>query len=145
MNDLSSPAPTAGNIPISTNNPISQSDGQSTVSATPTGNKEVVGGSNNPPEGLRDATGKEVIIPKEVAAAGVKVRPTTIPIPPAVANMGVKPAGMNVPVQTTSTVILPLSDSQIASGLHQSITSSLRWLAEWCIRRLKQVVRVKKS
>jgi hypothetical protein len=99
----------------------------------------------NASEGLRDASGKEVAIPKEVAAAGVKVHPTTIPIPPPVAQMGVKPAGANIPVQTTSTVALPLSDTEIAVGLHQSITNSLRWLAEWCIRRMKQVVHVKKS
>ena len=143
MSDLSDPASQVATNPVPTNSRAGvPSDG---MAVTSSGNKEVVGGSVNPPEGLRDATGIEVAIPKEVAAVGVKVRPTTIPIPPAVANMGVKPAGQNIPVQTTSTIVLPLSDSQIASGLHESITSSLRWLTEWCIRRLKQVVQVKKS
>ena len=142
MNDLSDPASPVVTNQVPTNSPTSvQPDG---MAVTSLGSKEIVGGSINPQEGLRDATGKEVEIPKEVAAVGVKVRPTTIPIPPAVAKMGVKPAGQNIPVQTTSTIVLPLSDSQIASGLHESITSSLRWLTEWCIRRLKQVVRVKK-
>ena len=53
--------------------------------------------------------------------------------------MGVKPAGQNIPVQTVPAVVLPLSDEQIAIGLHKGITDSLRWLSEWCVRRLKQM------
>lgn len=90
-------------------------------------------------EGLRDATGQEAAVPKEVLTAGVKVRPTTIPIPQSVAQMGVKPSGHNIPVQTTTTVVLPLTDDQIVVGLHQNFANSWRWLAEWCVRRLKQV------
>jgi hypothetical protein len=107
--------------------------------STPTGNKEVVGGSINPHESLRDATGQEFELPKEVSSAGVRMHPTRIAVPPPVSQLGVKPAGQNVPVQTTPTVPLPLTDDQIAVGLHASVTSSVRWLSEWCIRRLKQL------
>ena len=82
--------------------------------------------------------GQEVEVSPEIASSGVKVQPTTIPIPPPVQQMGVKPAGQNVPVAAPA-VALPLSDDQIALGLKQSIWSSWRWLAQWCIRKLKQV------
>lgn len=106
--------------------------------ASPSGSKEVVGGMDRP-EGLRDATGQEMELPKEVASAGVRVQPTSVPIPPPVAKMGVKPTGQTIPTQTTSAVALPISDAQIATGLRMSIINSLRWLAEWCVKKLKQI------
>jgi len=75
-------------------------------------------------------------LPKEVASAGVSVHPTTVPIPNAVAKLGVQPGTANVPMPTT--VTLPITDDQIAQGLGKSIRESFRWLAEWCVRRLKQ-------
>lgn len=75
---------------------------------------------------------------KEVTSAGVTIHPTTIPIPPPVAKMGVQPAGANIPMPTATTV-LPITDEQIAEGLGKTIRDSWRWLAEWCVRRLKQV------
>src|SRR5436190_1471766 len=106
----------------------------SVTSVTPSGNKETVGGAINPPESLRDATGQEFELPKEVASAGVRMQPTTVAIPPKVASMGVKPAGQNVPIQTAPTIAMPLTDDQIAVGLHMGVTNSLRWLSEWCVR-----------
>lgn len=126
MNDL--PAP-SGNNPINTNNPIIQSGTSVGV------NKEIEGGSAGLP--FRP-TGQETELSPEVASSGVKIQPTTIPIPPSVQQMGVKPAGQNVPT-AAPTVALPLSDDQIAQGLRQSVWSSWRWLAQWCVRRLKQV------
>lgn len=82
--------------------------------------------------------GQEVEVSPEIASSGVKVQPTTIPIPQPVDKMGVKPVGQNVPGAAPA-VALPLSDDQIALGLKQSIWSSWRWLAQWCIRKLKQV------
>lgn len=107
------------------------------VPATPTGNKEVVGGVELP-EGLQSAAGQEMELPHEVVSAGVRIQPTSIPIPAPVAQMGVQPAGKNIPAVQTTTVVLPLTDDQIAKGLHESITSSWLWLAHWCIKRLKQ-------
>ena len=138
MNDLPVPSPGDGNNQISTNNPIIQSKTLPGRAATPSGSKEVVGGMDRP-EGLADATGQETALPKEVAAAGVRVQPTSVPIPASVAQMGVKPAGNNVPVQTTPSAALPLTDDQIAAGLRMSIINSWRWLSEWCVKRLKQI------
>jgi len=119
--------------------PTSASVAPKPTSTTPSGAKEFEPGTVSPQEGLRDATGQETELSPEVSSAGVRVHPTTIPIPQPVSNMGVKPSGHNVPVATTTTVVLPLTDDQIAVGLHQSITNSVRWLAAWCVRRLKQV------
>ena len=82
--------------------------------------------------------GKEMELPKEVTAAGVKVRPTTVSIPPPVKNLGVKVAGSQTPF-TPNTTTLPLSDVQIAEGLHANISNSIRWLAEWCKYNLKKL------
>jgi len=84
-------------------------------------------------------TGKEIELPKEVGAAGVKKQPTVIHIPKPLTQIGVKPVGSNVGLGTGATVTLPLTQSQITQGLHQSILDSWRWLAVWCIRRLKQL------
>lgn len=87
------------------------------------------------------AVGQEVMLPKEVLSAGVKTQPTTVPLPPQIANLGVAAVGSNVPPTPTSgsTVTLPLTDAQIAAALHESVTSSIRWLAEWCTRRIKMM------
>jgi len=83
--------------------------------------------------------GKEVEPPKEVVSAGVKTTPTVINLPKPITQMGVKPAGPNITVGTGSTVVLPLTQPQITQGLQKSILDSWRWLAVWCIRRLKQL------
>jgi len=82
--------------------------------------------------------GQEVEVSPEIASSGVKVQPTSIPIPQPVAQLGVKPAGQNVPPAAPA-ITLPLSDMQIVQGLKQSIWSSWRWLAQWCVRKLKQI------
>jgi len=128
MNDLSNSSDTAGVAA-----PVTPQQ-----SATPSGAKEVIGGGIDRQDGLRDITGQETTLSPEVSSSGVRIHPTTVSIPLPVAQMGVQPVGQNVPVQTTSTVVLPLTDDQIAVGLHQSITNSLRWLSTWCVRRLKQ-------
>lgn len=99
----------------------------------------IAGGITIEEAGVR-GVGQEGELPKEVASAGVKIQPTTIPIPPKVAQMGVAPVGQNIPTTPTAgNVILPLTDDQIAQGLHQSVVSSWRWMAEWCVRKLKQL------
>lgn len=94
---------------------------------------------------LKDV-GREAPLPQEVSGAGVKIHPTSINLPQPVAQMGVTAVGQSTPPPAV-TVTLPLSDDEIAQGLHQSITSSWRWLAEWCVRKLKQLHRtlVKRS
>ncbi len=145
MTDLPTPA-SPGSSPISANNPTSQAKTVANISGNVGSSKEkegiALGGLET---GLRDVSGAEMELPKEVSAVGVKIKPTAIPIPPKVSQLGVKPAGPNVPLGTGATVTLPLTDDQIAVGLHQSFTSSWRWLAQWCRRRLLQLHVVLKS
>jgi len=82
---------------------------------------------------------KEIELPKEIVAAGVKKQPTVVHLPPSVQRMGVKPTGVNTQFGNGQTVTLPLTQPQIAQGLQQSIADSWRWLAVWCIRKLKQL------
>lgn len=126
MNDL--PTPTG-------NNPTPPS---SLISSGIEG-KEKEAGLTSAESAVRPV-GQEVEVSPEVISAGVKVQPTTIPIPPQVQQMGVKPAGQNVPAGAPA-VTLPLSDDQIARGLKQSIWSSWHWLAQWCVRKIKQLHR----
>lgn len=96
---------------------------------------EVVPSSELPIQEIR----KELELPKEVVSAGVRTQPTVVNLPKPIAQMGVKPTGNNVGFGTGSTVTLPLTQPQIAQGLKKSIVDSWRWLAVWCIRRLKQL------
>lgn len=83
--------------------------------------------------------GKDIELPKEVSAVGVSVHPTSAVVSQQVQSLGVTVSGNQIPVGNGSSVTLPLTSSQITLGLHQSITSSFRWLAEWCLRKLKQI------
>jgi hypothetical protein len=133
MTDLPIPA-SPGTNPV-----IQTSDLPQVQPVVSSGNKESVGGSIDHAESLQDATGAEFELPKEVSSVGVRIQPTTVAIPQPVAQMGVKPAGQNIPVQTKPAVTLPLNDDQIAAGLHAGITESIRWLATWCVFRLKHM------
>lgn len=86
--------------------------------------------------GLKEV-GHETPLPAEVSRIGVSYKPTTVVIPPSMAKIGVSAVGQSVTPPAIA-VSLPLTDDQIAKGLTQSITSSWRWMAEWCRRRLKQ-------
>jgi len=85
--------------------------------------------------------GQEISLPKEVVSAGVTVTPQTVPLPPQLTQAGVQAVGMNVPVpsHSASAIHLPLTDEQIATALQESIKQSVRWLAEWCVRKIKIV------
>lgn len=135
MNDLPDPGVTTGNNQPSINSPTQPQD---VAVLTPTIGKETEPGGINP-EGLKDATGQELELPKEVATSGVRIQPTTIQLPASVAQMGVKPTAGYASVQTQRDPVLPLTDEQIVSGLHVGIIHSWRWLSEWCVKRLKQL------
>lgn len=94
---------------------------------------------------LKDAGASETTLPKEVISAGVKTQTTTVTLPPKVSQMGVKQAGSAVSAGTGASVTLLLTDDQITQGLKQSVSDSWKWLAVWCIRKFKQIVRLKKS
>ena len=118
-------------------NSSTQSSSLNVISSLP--NKEMGTGHIGAPESpLRDL-GKEMDLPREVVAAGVKASPVAIPIPPPVKNLGVRGAGTNIPMAVAASAKLPLSDVQIAEGLHTNITNSIRWLAEWCRYKLKKL------
>lgn len=82
--------------------------------------------------------GKEVELPPEVVKAGVSIHSDTVVLPPPVIQLGVKQTGVQASPPITTTIALPLNDDQIAKGLQQSLTTSWRWLAEWCKRQLLQ-------
>jgi len=98
--------------------------------------KELETGQGGPEAATADSGAQEIELPKEVASAGVRVQPTTVTLPPPIQQVGVQPSGVNAPQSASVTATLPLSDDQIARGLKQSITTSWRWLAQWCKRRL---------
>lgn len=135
MDDLPTPASQGNNSGSqASDTPVGQSGGISI-------GKELEPAAGGPEQPLtKDVSGQELELPKEVAGAGVKTQPTTVVLPHAVTQIGVKPVGQMVMPKAVTTA-LPLTDDQIAQGLKQSITSSWRWLAEWCVRKLKQLHR----
>lgn len=116
---------------------------QSATPPTPSvGNiaKEVVPVSNVESISQSPDVDRELSLPHEVAHAGIRMRSDTVTVPKTVAQLGVTVVSQP-PVAATNVatgIVLPLNDEQIAQGLHQSITSSFRWLAEWCEKRLKE-------
>lgn len=84
---------------------------------------------------------QESELPKEVEKAGAEVIKDTIELPPDIKKLGVTHIGPSTPMATTTAlpqVVLPISDSQVVAGLHAQILNSLRWLAIWCVRKLKK-------
>lgn len=103
-------------------------------------------------ESMQISTGKEqeiipspqteAVIPVELQEAGVEVRKENIDIPLDIERFGVLPTGaaQSVSIQSSfGTVTLPISDDVVVKGLHENILSSLRWLAEICMKQLKRV------
>lgn len=121
---------------------------QSVASGRVAGSKEQEVGHLGQPEAKIEAVAKpEVAISKEAKEAGIEIRPESPEIPPDLKKFGVKPSGPSQPVihpgsdqtgRSVPAVSLPISDDQVLVGLHASVTSSFRWLAEWCLRRLRQ-------
>lgn len=85
-----------------------------------------------------EEVGQEIELAPELERAGVQKLSETIELPPDVRKMGVSAGGPAQPITHVKTVKLPLRDDQIEKGLHAQIISSLRWLAEWCVRQLKK-------
>ena len=108
-----------GNTTNTTNNPILPiiQSGMGTI-----GKEVEAGGLGFEQAAVKDVSGQETELPKEVAAVGVKIQPTTVKIPQPVAQMGVKAVGDAIRPEEPA-VVLPLTDEQIALGLKQSITS----------------------
>lgn len=86
----------------------------------------------------RTEIGKEDELSAEVTKAGVRMSTETIELPKLVQQMGVTSVSPQAQAAVVPAITLPLSDEQIANGLHQSIMTSWRWLSEWCKRQLQQ-------
>lgn len=105
------------------------------------GGKEGEVASVAPPELPLKAVAQEVVLPKEVASHGVSATPHTITLPLPLIQAGVQAVGAHAsvhPIASTG-IHLPLTDDEIAKALHASVTTSVRWLAEWCVRQIKMV------
>lgn len=97
--------------------------------------KEVVRVSNA--ESFLDETEKSVEISPELEKSGVQKVSGEVVIPPQLKQMGVQHAGPTAPVSSQVSVSLPITDDQVLKGLHANIFDAFRWLAVWCVRRLK--------
>ena len=126
MDTLPRATPVSQSVPVVPVNPV----GSMAKESSP-----IVVSSEAP---LVTEVGKEELLPPDVIKAGVKMQSDTIVMPAFAKSMGVKIVDPVPVAATTLTVTLPLTDDQIAQGLHQSIMSSWRWLAQWCDRQLKQ-------
>lgn len=51
----------------------------------------------------------------------------------------VKQVGMGAGGPTNPKITIPLTDDQIKLGLHHKVWEAIRWLAEWCVRRMKML------
>jgi len=133
---------------------LPQSNQTKKPSTTPSGGGPQTGGmakETGPHVSLAESPaiveiGQEAPLSDEVTKSGVKIQPTTVHVPEPVAKLGVKATGASAPAANASApVVLPLTDDQIAKGLHQGIMTSWRWLAEWCTKHLKNAHLVLKS
>ena len=74
--------------------------------------------------------------PAEEVRLFIQPRSETISLPPDLKKIGVQ--ATSVPVfATKQQVVLPMSDDAVFHGLKAPISSSLRWLSEFCIFLLK--------
>lgn len=83
----------------------------------------------------------EIELPKELERIGVTVTSDIIEIPEAIQNLGVNATGPSTPIAGVTalpSVVLPISDQQVVSGLHAKVSSALLWLAVWCMKKLKK-------
>ena len=88
-------------------------------------------------EVIEDLT-KEIELPKEAKEIGMEKIHGVIELPPDIKNIGVTHSGPQAPVFATSaTISLPLSDDKILQSAHYPLTSAVKWLSVWCLKRLR--------
>lgn len=61
-------------------------------------------------------------LPSQVVGAGM----TSVPLP------------LGTDTYVAPPLVLPLGQQQLEKGLHESVKHSIRWLAEWCVKQLKE-------
>lgn len=130
---------TTSTSPSVTKSPPSAGGTQTITPTTPSVDKEHEVVQVVPGEMAQEIS-QEVEIPKEVERMGVTKIREEIELPPDVKKLGVAPSSSTVPVATTilPQIVLPISDQNVLVGLHAKVTIALRWLAVWCIRKLKK-------
>jgi len=82
----------------------------------------------------------EAVLAPEVETAGVTKIGETIEFPPDITDLAGGQSASTLPLQTSSRTAvpaMPISDDLIYAGSRKSITNTIKWLAEWCIRKLK--------
>lgn len=126
MDDTSVPTPQPNGQQPLTEAPWSSQGGMSKE-------HEILLSSEEPIEAV-----KEFQIPKEVSPHLQPVS-ETVELPP-----DLKQAGVTIPPQDMPVVApaqtgpsLPLTDDQIGQGLQADLTTSFRWLAEWCLKQIR--------
>lgn len=88
---------------------------------------------------------QEIEIPKEVSQAGVEIH-GVVDLPPDLKKLGVTPGASQMPVTTPAAPItLPISDDKILVGTKVPLSSALKWLSFWCLKRLKVAHLILKS
>lgn len=103
--------------------------------------RPISGSPEREPSGeKKDIEIHEVIEHEPSSEAGVsqhvKPRAETVDVPKEAKEVGVISSG-TPSFTTTKPVSLPISDDKVLWGLHAPITSSLRWLAQFCLYLLK--------
>lgn len=142
MQNLSSPT-SSGNANFqnthTNTDDFSNTSSKSGLSSSPTGGvfkeQEPFGSTESQ---MIEEVPSDVELEPRLESMGLTKRSETIELPPDVSRMGVQGVGYAQPLIYSGIVQLPLTDDQIVVGLHAQLISSLRWLAEWCIRRLKR-------
>lgn len=121
---------------------VSKEPAAAAAAAAAAGKEQEPGDNSLKELGVEEAPSeyKELEPDKEV---GKFVQPTPVApkLPADVGKAGVRHTGPTTPLQKkpTKTITLPLTDDQIVQGLHAHIWESIRWLAVWCIRKLRKV------
>ena len=107
------------------------------MTAQPSSHGIETGTASSTGELIKEVT-SDVEIPKSVKDLGVEKIQGTIELPPDIKKLGVTPGASFVPVAIPATTItLPLSDDKILQGTKAPLSSALKWLAVWCLKRLK--------
>lgn len=118
--------------------PVSQPpDSLNTVASSGAGMAKEFEPRVNSEESAAQEMMTDIELEPDVEQAGVTKMSETIEIPPDLKKMGVQTMGSTAVFASNASLKLPLTDDQIVTGLHSQVLMSLRWLSEWCIKRLK--------
>ncbi len=115
--------------------------------AEPTGMASTTARETEPVVTRREAIGRAIdefkineVVEHEPSAevsTFVQSQKETISIPPDLKTMGVA-ASSHPSYKAYKEVVLPLDDEQVIAGLAAPVSSSIRWLAEFCLHILKK-------